>query len=174
MYSVTQFRALEQNSVPSLQTPNQNKRFSVKNSYRPPKHRQTRKENAAPEDANQDETNLDENQNSDENGSSDNEENSLGEDSDQGFSYWAAGKKIYPGHPDYPRRPKRVDQPNFDCRVQTDDKNGHIFTTEIDKENREFLEEDSNDGNMIFLRDILIMMQGRPVEITGATAHPHK
>ena len=77
----------------------------------------------------------------------------MGEDSDQGISYWAAGERIYPGHPDCPRRPERMNQPDFDCRVQTDDENGHIFTTEIDKENEEFSEKDSNDGNMIFFEE---------------------
>lgn len=136
--------------MPSSQTPNQNKRFSVKNSYRPPKHRQTRKENAAPEDANQDETNLDENQNSDESTFSENEGNSSGEDSAQGISYWAAGQRIYLGHPDYPRRPERVDQDFFDCRVHTGDKNSIFLTTDIDKENGQFLEEDFDDGNINF------------------------
>ena len=113
-----------------------------KNSYRPPTQKDILPKEHKPQGCDErnytDEEDFDKSQNSKENAFSDNEESSLGEDSNQGISYWAAGERIYPGHSD------------FDCRVQDDDKNGHIFMTEIDKEHEEFSEKDSEDGNIIF------------------------
>eukprot|EP00593_Proboscia_inermis_P015358 CAMPEP_0171323228 /NCGR_PEP_ID=MMETSP0816-20121228/115445_1 /TAXON_ID=420281 /ORGANISM="Proboscia inermis, Strain CCAP1064/1" /LENGTH=259 /DNA_ID=CAMNT_0011821887 /DNA_START=413 /DNA_END=1192 /DNA_ORIENTATION=- len=135
----TKLRAEFSNSKPK-------QKIFFKEYSRPPKHRQTRKKDILPEDTDQTETNFDENKNSDENAFSENDDNDL-DANELGFGIDEGDGAA---HRVSTRHPEMVHGHNFDCRVQTDDENGHIFTTEIDEENEEFSEKDSDDGNMNF------------------------
>eukprot|EP00592_Proboscia_alata_P012659 CAMPEP_0194393422 /NCGR_PEP_ID=MMETSP0174-20130528/123288_1 /TAXON_ID=216777 /ORGANISM="Proboscia alata, Strain PI-D3" /LENGTH=456 /DNA_ID=CAMNT_0039189103 /DNA_START=595 /DNA_END=1962 /DNA_ORIENTATION=- len=123
----TKLRAEFSNSKPK-------QKVFFKEYSRPPKHRQTRKKDILPEDTDQTETNFDENKNSDENAFSENDDNDL-DANELGFGIDEGDGAA---HRVSTRHPEMVHGHNFDCRVQTDDENGHIFTTEIDEEPRQF------------------------------------